>query len=600
MISMRTSFTSTAILLRLLLFSFGKECLVRCQNNENRRIYLDRFTYENIDQYNKVNVGDGTHTAIDYSPDNWGDITCNEGSRLDECEGYRDKWDTGREWEITKNYCKWCPAGEGIDCGRHHQSPIDLKRGVGLDWDVTSPYYSEMANECIDLHWMKYEDSFCTLDQLEDSDAFTIERHALRIAQPISVYDDFEEDKDGVVDGIRLECRIKGRGSRFGRIDYSKGFSQWWHLSHIDIHSTSEHTQDGVRYDGEIQLQHFYSVPARETGTNVNNEMGTVSIFLKAYDNAPPYRYLDKVICQWRRKEYEVRKECGLDPIQSTYPGCFPLNRRRRKLRRRTSGDKTGSLKRHAKGFRTVHDVILYNDFHRDNPNHTDVQIHMEESNWDAADETIDWDVFVAEQSEKMNEEEELYHKMMSFKEPGGSKRNATDEELHEEYRRALLNYDEIPWHNYWPMYGVRTEYYFRYSGTQTIPPCYGDYDSSSRKGTNHWRVMKDPIRIHPRQLVELRRLIAERIAPKGDPVKGCSPDTAAKVKIDQTREPTDPGRYVEVNTARPLQSWDRVHFKTFCECKDWPSKWPEDRKWCQIDDMYERFYEKKYNFDAY
>jgi len=146
---MRTSFTSTAILLRLLLFSFGKECLVRCQNNENRRIYLDRFTYENIDQYNKVNVGDGTHTAIDYSPDNWGDITCNEGSRLDECEGYRDKWDTGREWEITKNYCKWCPAGEGIDCGRHHQSPIDLKRGVGLDWDVTSPYYSEMANECI-------------------------------------------------------------------------------------------------------------------------------------------------------------------------------------------------------------------------------------------------------------------------------------------------------------------------------------------------------------------------------------------------------------------------------------------------------------------
>ena len=118
-----------------------------------------------------------------------------------------------------------------------------------------------------DLHWMKYEDSYCTLDQLEDADAFTIERHALRITQPITVYDSRQDDKDGVPDGVKLECRIEGKGSRFGRIDYSKGFSQWWHLSHIDIHTPSEHTQDGVRYDGEIQLQHFYSVPFYETGT---------------------------------------------------------------------------------------------------------------------------------------------------------------------------------------------------------------------------------------------------------------------------------------------------------------------------------------------
>lgn len=597
MISIRTSYT--AIVLRLLLLSLGTERLVRGQNDPNRGIYLDRFTYKDTNQINEIRVGGRDHTSIDYSPDNWGDITCNEGSMLDECQGYRDKWETGREWGITKNYCKWCP--EGTDCGRHHQSPIDLKRGAGLDWDPTSQFYSEIANECIDLHWMKYEDSFCTLDQLEDSDAFTIERHALRIAQPITVFDDFGDDTDGVVDGVKLECRIKGRGSRFGRIDYSKGFSQWWHLSHIDVHSTSEHTQDGVRYDGEIQLQHFYSVPASGTATNVNNEMGTVSIFLKAYDDAAPYRYLDKVLCQWRRKEYEVRKECGLDPISSTYPGCFPLNRRQRNLRRRTDSDRAeSSFKRHPKGFRTVHDVILYNDFHRDNPNHTDVRVHMEESNWDRADETIDWDAFIAEQSEKMNVEEELYQKMMSLKKTGGRNHNATNEELHEKYRRALLNYDEIPWFNYWPMIGVRTEYYFRYSGTQTIPPCYGDFDGSSRKGTNHWRVMKDPIRIHPRQLVELRRLIAERIAPKGDPVKECSPDTAAKVNIDPSRDPDDPSRYVEVNTARPLQSWDRVHFKTFCECKDWDSKWAEDRKWCRIENINERFFEKKYNFDAY
>jgi hypothetical protein len=34
----------------------------------------------------------------------------------------------------------------------------------------------------------------------------------------------------------------------------------------LDIHTPSEHTQDGVRYDAEIQLQHFYSVTAAQAG----------------------------------------------------------------------------------------------------------------------------------------------------------------------------------------------------------------------------------------------------------------------------------------------------------------------------------------------
>jgi len=595
--------TAAATLLLLLSLSTRSVRPVEGQNNDE--IYFDRFTYKSGDvaiENDLDNDGDNDHTSIDYSPRNWSNIKCNEGSKLDECVGYRDKWLTGREWGIFKNSCKWCPADEENNCGRHHQSPVNLQRGVGLDFDRSSEFYSEIANECIDLHWMKYEDSYCKLDQLEDSDAFTIERHALRITQPISVFDDFRDDKDGVVDGVKLDCRIEGRGSRFGRIDYSKGFSQWWHLSHIDIHTPSEHTQDGVRYDGEIQLQHFYSVPARETGTNVNNEMGTVSVFLKAYDDAAPYRYLDKVICQWRRKEYEVRKECNLPLVAPTYPGCFPINNVRRSLRRRDSTNNTATdkgrpvsnFKRHPKGFRTIHDVLLYNDYHKNNPNHTEIKIQMEDSNWDPADDTIDWDDYIGDQSRKMNEEEQIYQEMIAME--NGTGNNLYNGTLHEQYRRKLLNYDDIPWFNYWPMLGVRTEYYFRYSGTQTIPPCYGDFDGSSRKGTNHWRVMKDPIRIHPRQLVELRRLIAERIAPSDDPVMACAPDTAAKV----TRDPSDPNKYLEVNTARPLQSWDRVHFKTFCECKDWGSKWPEDRKWCQIEDMNERFYDKKYNFDAY
>ncbi|MGK3738839.1 MAG: hypothetical protein ACI90V_005686, partial [Bacillariaceae sp.] len=93
-------------------------------------------------------------TFIDYSPQNWDDIKCNEGSKLDECVGYIDKWTTGRDWGITKNDCRWCPAskdgsGSNNNCGVHHQSPVNLQREVGYDFNTSSPYYSEIANECI-------------------------------------------------------------------------------------------------------------------------------------------------------------------------------------------------------------------------------------------------------------------------------------------------------------------------------------------------------------------------------------------------------------------------------------------------------------------
>jgi hypothetical protein len=51
-------------------------------------------------------------------------------------------------------------------------------------------------------------------------------------------------------DEIRIDCNKEGVGRKFGRIDFSKGFSQWWFLSHIDFHTPSEHTQEGKRYDG--------------------------------------------------------------------------------------------------------------------------------------------------------------------------------------------------------------------------------------------------------------------------------------------------------------------------------------------------------------
>jgi len=533
--------------------------------------YLDRFNYDVT-----VPRSDGFK---DYGPEDWEDIECDEQNSLKSCLAYRDKWETGRGWGINKNYCRWCPKDDPELCdNRHHQSPINLERAVGFEPDT-----HELTNECIDIHWMKYEDSFCSIDQLIDADAFTIERHALRISQPIEVYDDFLQDLDGIPDGVRLGCRREGFGSRFGRIDFSKGFSEWWYLSHTDIHTPSEHTQEGVRYDVEIQLHHFYSVTPDEAG--INNEVATVSIFAEAYDDVTPYPFLDKVICQWRRKEYEVRKACGLDAVELTYPGCFPLQRRKRERNLRYDQKRTQKSE-NTMNFQTAQDIILYNGKNRNNPNHTNVKLRMEESNWGPAEEK-DWDAWIAEQSKKMNGDEELYHRIREMDHGG----NHT-EELHNQFRE-LVQYEEEEWFNYWPMLGVRTEYYFRYSGSQTIPPCYGNFVQEARNGTNAWRVMKDPIRIHTRQLQELRRLTAERIAPIDSPVDACRPDTAAKV----TRDAMDPSKIVDVDNARPLQSWAKPHFKTFCECKDWPSKWPEDRKWCEIEDIDERFYLKPYNF---
>jgi hypothetical protein len=69
-----------------------------------------------------------------------------------------------------------------------------------------------------------------------------------------------------------LACR--STDASWGRIDFSKGFSQWWYLSHIDFHVPSEHMQEGKRYDGEMQMYHFYSVSGEEAG--VNNEVRIV------------------------------------------------------------------------------------------------------------------------------------------------------------------------------------------------------------------------------------------------------------------------------------------------------------------------------------
>lgn len=100
---------------------------------------------------------------------------------------------------------------------------------------------------------MRYQSGACNWEDIIDNDdamhrnGFQIERHALQILTPV--------DDDG-----DLQCFNETLGARYPRLDYSKGFPNWWHLAHTEISVPSEHTQEGKRYDAEVTLAHFYEM----------------------------------------------------------------------------------------------------------------------------------------------------------------------------------------------------------------------------------------------------------------------------------------------------------------------------------------------------
>lgn len=133
-----------------------------------------------------------------------------------------------------------------------------------------------------------------------------------------------------------------------------------------------------------------------------------------------------------------------------------------------------------------------------------------------------------------------------------GDKAEEPRDEQEEEQprRRRLLNYDDVEYFPYQWMLKVKTEYYFRYEGTLTVPPCFNKV---------HWRVMKDPILVHPRQIREIERLLAQRIAPLGT-TNSCQNDTAGKPREGREGEAADYNR--------PLQNFHKLHRKVICECQ--------------------------------
>eukprot|EP00751_Fragilariopsis_kerguelensis_P000500 CAMPEP_0170807906 /NCGR_PEP_ID=MMETSP0733-20121128/33063_1 /TAXON_ID=186038 /ORGANISM="Fragilariopsis kerguelensis, Strain L26-C5" /LENGTH=983 /DNA_ID=CAMNT_0011163205 /DNA_START=740 /DNA_END=3691 /DNA_ORIENTATION=- len=177
----------------------------------------------------------------------------------------------------------------------------------------------------------------------------------------------------------------------------------------------------------------------------------------------------------------------------------------------------------------------------------------------------------------------ELIVRKENFVEKGLKDEDAYFQELHSAYQRRELqssveeNYEDVFWWPYEWLLKVGTEYYYRYEGSMTVPPCYT---------VNHWRVMKDPIRVAKHQITELERLLAWRINGR------CEASTAGKPRKDNPDA-------VDVN--RPVQELAKGHRMVFCECQDWPSKFPQEREWCdkwQQRDPEIRLFENPYNWN--
>jgi hypothetical protein len=141
-----------------------------------------------------------------------------------------------------------------------------------------------------------------------------------------------------------------------------------------------------------------------------------------------------------------------------------------------------------------------------------------------------------------------------------------------------LENYDNVEWNPYEWLFRVDTEYYFRYEGTMMVPPCWE---------VVHWRNMKDPIRVHKRQIEELNRLLAWRNNPTT-----CARETSGIVGPDGSH----------ITGHREVQYMHDQHRFVFCECQDWPSKFKSDKEWChrhKEDTNYTRLYNHPYSFNS-
>jgi hypothetical protein len=176
--------------------------------------------------------------------------------------------------------------------------------------------------------------------------------------------------------------------------------------------------------------------------------MGTVSVFLQNYGKKE-WDTLNDIICAWREAEEKNRAACGLPSVTTRYSGCPDYRRRGRRLRNYNNETVSTTDEYDWTEIPPVpqrplsaHDVIVENFLHTVNGNTTHVpkRLLVEKHNVPADNEALfDQDATHFEQSQFMNS--------------GNTSR-----------RLAASR-----WYNYFPLPACKTEYYHRYSGTQTV-----------------------------------------------------------------------------------------------------------------------------------
>jgi hypothetical protein len=177
-------------------------------------------------------------------------------------------------------------------------------------------------------------------------------------------------------------------------------------------------------------------------------------VLLQSFDSVPPDPYLDSLICAWREKEKDTLENCPRGVRSSavpSYPAC--RSKGKRKLRTTTTNHKR-------KHFQNAFDVLLYNDLYEGHPNHTEIKISMDPSNWEEPEDK-NWNAWIEEQSQQMKYEEEIFQELkeeilnQDIESPSRNN-DSFNYHIHDLYHRKLD--DRTAWADYWPMLGCRTE----------------------------------------------------------------------------------------------------------------------------------------------
>lgn len=398
-----------------------------------------------------------------------------------------------------------------VGCPHHRTCP-----GWPDDWETYKPYipYMGARNQCKDcsstssakdckshqqspIHLKR---SITEQNECHDRHWMSYKRGSCKFSQiRFSIERHTLKAYQPIDDQGNLQC------SKHGSIDYSMGFPYRWLLAHTDITVPSEHMQDGKRYDAEVVLAHFYTKNRRD------RLIGKVVVFLEKGNESDHYGFLQKYIGKWKNEERRVRQNCA-----------------RRKL-----GQQEFTNNHNAK---VEADEFLGTEPQTEaSPNYFGLE---------------EYDIETRQIIEEQEADDFLrtWNYMMEHEFTGNETYT---------FHRELEN---DRYHPYDWLIKVQTEYYFRYEGSQGVPPCL--------EGV-HWRVMKDPIKVAPNQIKELERLIANRVDPTT-----CKRDTAGKPRGNGSGA---------VDVVRPIQTTTKKHDVVFCECVDWKSKQQKDLHWCKL-----------------